>query len=386
MGSIERFVFRTTLGAFLLVLASLTAIIWVTQALRNIDLMTTQGQNILVFIGITGLVIPQLVMIIGPVALMIAIAHVLNKLAGDSEIIVMNSAGMSPWRLFRALFAAAFVVALIVGFISAYLSPKCVRELRLWASQVRADLINNILLPGRFTPIERGLIFHIRERQPNGVMLGIFVDDQRDPNEQSTFLAEHGQIVENQRGTFLVMDNGTVQRHRLDQRDPTIVHFDRYAFDLSRYAGGPQELQYLVRELYLWQLAAPELDDPVLQRDPGQFRAEFHDRLAASLYPLAFAVIAFMFLGPPSTTRQSRTVAMVSAFLIMAVVRVAGFVSIIFGVNRPAALSLQYIVLLMVFWLGLTAISRGVVIRPPAAIVDAWTVLQERFMRRVAMS
>jgi len=386
MGSIERYVFRTTLGAFLLVLASLTAIIWVTQALRNIDLMTTQGQNILVFIGITGLVIPQLVMIIGPVALMIAIAHVLNKLATDSEIIVMNSAGMSPWRLFRALFAAALVVALIVGFISAYLSPKCVRELRLWASQVRADLINNILLPGRFTPIERGLIFHIRERQPNGVMLGIFVDDQRDPNEQSTFLAEHGQIVENQRGTFLVMDNGTVQRHRLDQRDPTIVHFDRYAFDLSRYAGGPQELQYLVRELYLWQLAAPEPDDPVLQRDPGQFRAEFHDRIAAPLYPLAFAIIAFMYLGPPSTTRQSRTVAMVSAFLIMAVVRVAGFVSIIFGVNRPAALSLQYIVLLMVFWLGLTAISRGVVIRPPAAIVDVWTVLQERFMRRVAMS
>lgn len=386
MGSIERYVFRTTLGAFLLVLTSLTAIIWVTQALRNIDLMTSQGQNILVFVGITALVIPQLVMIIGPIALTIAVAHVLNKLASDSEIIVMNSAGMSPWRLFRAFFAAALVVALIVAFISAYLSPKCVRELRLWASQVRADLITNILQPGRFTPVERGLTFHIRERQPNGVMLGVFVDDQRDADEQSTFLAERGQIVENQRGTFLVMDDGSVQRHRPDQRDPTIVHFDRYAFDLSRYAGGPQELQYLVRELYLWQLAAPDANDPVLRRDPGQFRSEFHDRVAAPFYPLAFAIIAFAYLGPPSTTRQSRTVAMVSAFLVVAVVRVIGFVSIIFGINAPAALSLQYVALLLVFWLGLTAISRGIVLRPPAAVIDALTLLQERFTRRVAVS
>ena len=35
MGSIGRYIFRTTLGAFLLVLVSLTALIWVTQALRD---------------------------------------------------------------------------------------------------------------------------------------------------------------------------------------------------------------------------------------------------------------------------------------------------------------------------------------------------------------
>jgi lipopolysaccharide export system permease protein len=32
---------------------------------------------------------------------MIAISHTLNKLATDSEIIVMNAAGFSPFRLFR---------------------------------------------------------------------------------------------------------------------------------------------------------------------------------------------------------------------------------------------------------------------------------------------
>ena len=79
MGSIGRYIFRTTFGAFLLVLVSLTAVIWMTQALRDIDLMTSQGQTILVFIGITSLIIPLLVLVIAPIALVIAVAHVLQQ-------------------------------------------------------------------------------------------------------------------------------------------------------------------------------------------------------------------------------------------------------------------------------------------------------------------
>ena len=98
MGAIGRYIFRTTLGAFLVVLVSLTAIIWVTQALRDIDLMTNQGQTILVFVGITGLIVPLLILVIAPLALVIAVAHTLNKLSTDSEIIVMNAAGIDGAR------------------------------------------------------------------------------------------------------------------------------------------------------------------------------------------------------------------------------------------------------------------------------------------------
>ena len=134
MGSIGWYIFRTTLGAFLLILISLTAVIWLATALRDLDLMTSQGQTLLVFIGITSLVIPQLVLVIAPIALMIAAAHVLNKLANDSELIVMNAAGMSPWRMFRAFLAVAGVVSVLVLVLSAYVSPKCLRDLRRLAA------------------------------------------------------------------------------------------------------------------------------------------------------------------------------------------------------------------------------------------------------------
>ena len=165
MGSIDRYIFRTTLASFALVLVSLTGVIWITQALRGIDLMTSQGQTILTFLGFTSLVIPALVLIIAPIALMIAISHTLNKLATDSEIIVMNAAGFSPFRLFRPFFYATCVVALMVAFIAAYLAPDGMRRLKRWDAEITADVLANILQPGRFTQLDQNLTIRIRERQ-----------------------------------------------------------------------------------------------------------------------------------------------------------------------------------------------------------------------------
>ncbi len=69
MGSIARYIFRSTFAVFLVVLITLTALIWVTQALREIDLMTNRGQSIIVFLGITSMLLPLLMMMIAPVAL-----------------------------------------------------------------------------------------------------------------------------------------------------------------------------------------------------------------------------------------------------------------------------------------------------------------------------
>jgi lipopolysaccharide export system permease protein len=383
MGSIGWYIFRTTLGAFVLILVSLTAVIWLATALRDLDLMTSQGQTVLVFVGITSLIIPQLVLVIAPVALMVAAAHVLNKLANDSELIVMNAAGMSPWRLFRAFLAAAGVVCALVLVFSAYVSPKCMRELRRLAAEVRADFVANIVQPGRFIPLDRGLTFHIRERQADGQLLGIFLDDRRDPKEQSTILAEQGQIVQNQQGTYLFLQNGNIQRHASEERDPTIVLFERYAFDLSRMVASPQPLtDYLVREHYTWELLAPKPYDQARFKQPGNFRAETHDRIVAPLYPLVFMIVAYAYLGAPRTTRQSRTLSMVSAVGAVAVVRTIGFTSMVLGINHPFALSFQYVAVLLASALGLLAISQAAIIEPPAFMLRAITAVTERLSRR----
>src|SRR5262245_13955415 len=261
MGSIGRYIFRTTFGAFLVICASVTALMWITQALRDIDLMTNQGQSIFVFVGITGLIIPLLVQIIAPIALMIAVAHVLNKLGNDSELIVMNAAGLPPWVIFRPFLAVGIAVSLLLAARSTYVAPWGLRELRTWANQVREDFVTNIVQPGRFTRIEDRVTLHIRERKPNGQLQGLLIDDQRDPKERATILAEQGDIVKNERGVFLVLESGSVQRHETGQRDPALVLFNSYGFDLSSLTKGPQNLRYSVRERYLWELYDPTRTD-----------------------------------------------------------------------------------------------------------------------------
>lgn len=376
MGSIGRYIFRATMGAFLVVLVSLTAIIWLTQALRDFDLMTSQGQTVLVFVGITGLIIPLLILVLAPIALVLAVAHVLHKLGTDSEIIVMNGAGMRPWHLFRPILLASLLVSLLVAVIGAYFAPEGLRMLRRWLIEVRTDLVSNIVQPGRFVAIERGLAFHIQERRPKGLLVGLLLDDRRDDKERVTVLAERGQILRNERGNFLILENGSIQRHDSKQRDPNIVLFDRYAFDLSQFSGATGVIRYSVRERYLWQLMWPDREDAQFVDHPGQYRAEFHDRLLAPIYPIAFTVIAFAFLGAPRTTRQSRTWSMLGVIFWVSLVRMVGFASTALGVNLPWLLLLPYVAVTAAIAGGGYAIARGLIIEPPAALTglaEVWS-------------
>src|SRR6201994_2265596 len=227
MGSIDKYIFRTTLASFALVLVSLTGVIWITQALRGIDLMTSQGQTIITFLGLTSLVIPALILIIAPVALMIAISHTLNKLATDSEIIVMNAAGFSPIRLFRPFGYATLVVAIMVAFIAAWMAPEGMRRIKQWDAEITADVLTNVLQPGRFAQLDANLTIRIRERAPGGLLVGIFIDDRRDPKERVTIIADHGSVLKNEGGSFLILQDGNLERFELGKHDPALVAFRR---------------------------------------------------------------------------------------------------------------------------------------------------------------
>jgi lipopolysaccharide export system permease protein len=381
MGSIDKYIFRTTLASFALVLVSLTGVIWITQALRGIDLMTSQGQTIVTFLGITSLVIPALVLIIAPIALMIAISHTLNKLATDSEIIVMNAAGFSPYRLFRPFFFATCVVALMVAFIGAYLAPDGMRRIKQWDAEITADVLTNILQPGRFAQLDQNLTVRIRERRPGGVLGGIFVDDRRDPKERDTIIADHGTVLKTENGSFLVLEDGNLERFEAGKRDPVLVEFSKHAFDMSKYANQGHDVALGIRERYLWELLSPADDDPIYKQLSGQFRAELHDRFMAPVYPFAFAALTFALLGTPRTTRQSRNFSIGCSIFAVFGLRMAGFACSVMTVKSPMAALLQYFMLFAAITGGVWMILRGIVVEPPAALIEAINRSNERILR-----
>jgi lipopolysaccharide export system permease protein len=332
----------------------------------------------LVFLQITVLIIPNLVLVLSPLAFAIAVGYVLNKLATDSEIIVINASGMSPWRLFQPFAASAAVVSLLVALLSAYLAPESLRAFRRWVTEVRTDLVTYALRPGRFISVQDGVTFHIRERLPNDTLLGVLIDDKRDSDEDVDILAERGDVLKNEKGTFLVLEKGSVQRHKKDEVAPTIVVFDRYAFDLSQFAG-PVAINYSVRERYIWQLIWPQPPGKFADTDAGHLRAELYDRIMAPIYPLVFVLVTFAYLGAPRTTRQSRNMSLAGATGVVLLLRFLGFAAAVIGVNTPLFIVFEYLLVATTIGVGVWSIGRGIVIEPPAFVSDAVAALVKRF-------
>jgi lipopolysaccharide export system permease protein len=332
--------------------------------------MTGQGQSILVFLGVTGLAIPLLAMIIAPIALLIAVMHTLNRLAGDSEIIVMNAAGLAPARFLRPFMIATCIVSLLVAFLSIYLAPECLRALRRWQTEIGADVLTNILRPGEFQKLGP-LTIRIQGRQPGGLLVGIFIDDQRNPAERIDILAERGTVQKNERGSFLILQDGNLQRFETGKRDPALVAFNSYAFDLSQFSNVVQSVTYGPRERSIGDLISPPPDDPVVKRVPGEFRAELHDRIFAPIYPFVFVLMAFAILGAPRTTRQNRNFAIALLIVGILVVRIAGFGLSTVSVAQPMAILVQYLMLAAVCAVSFWMTIRGVIIDAPTNLIGA---------------
>jgi lipopolysaccharide export system permease protein len=153
----------------------------------------------------------------------------------------------------------------------------------------------------------------VRERGPGGALLGVFIDDSRDRNQSTTYIAERGRIVPAESSLVLVLEDGSVQRSGGSGRNSSIVEFERYGFDLSQFDATSSAMVDRAAFRNLGELLWPRADDKVAIQDAPRFRVELHKRLSTPLYPIAAFFIAYAFLGSPRTTRQSRGLAMAGA-------------------------------------------------------------------------
>ena len=320
----SRYVFRQTAGALLLILLSLSGVVWIGLALRQLNLVTSQGQDTWTFLKMTTLALPNLMGLIAPVALLIAMLHTLNRLSGDSELIVLTAAGASPSRVARPLLLLALLVAVAVATVNHFAMPWSMRLLRDYVIQVRTDLIAQVLQPGRFSSPEQHLTFHIRDRAFNGELLGVMLHDARDQKQVTSYLAERGTVHTDGELSFLVLAKGHVLR-RTGPAEPTqIIAFDTYAVDLLQFQAKGDHYELKPRERYFDELAFPAPNDVDFKRNSGQFRAELHERFANPLYPFAFVMIVMAFVGQAQSTRKNRMEAVATAFVLAMACRLGG--------------------------------------------------------------
>lgn len=351
MNGLTRYILVQAAGPFAFATLVLTGVIWLTQALRMLDLLIVQGQSTATYFMLTGLALPGVLNIVLPIALFCAVLYALNKLITDSELVVMFSAGASRWALARPVFMLAGFTSLIVIALNLYVTPAGLRELKSRLFEIRADFASAMIREGAFTNPVTGLTVYVRERSPDGRIQGILVHDNRNTAQPITYMAETGSLVRSDAGPRLIMYNGNIQRASKkgdtsgsgDSDSLTLLYFDKYSYDLSQYASGSTDAYFEARERFMDELFFPDADDFYGQRFSAKLRAEGHDRLVAPLYPVMFAFIAIVALLPAPFSRRGYALRIILAVSAAILIRVMAFGLLNLTVKTPMLSVMMYL-------------------------------------------
>jgi lipopolysaccharide export system permease protein len=298
------------------------------------------------------------------------VLHTLNRMNGDSELIVLTAAGATVWRIAQPLMVLAALVAgwlLVSNFL---VTPWSLRALNDVANKIRTDLIAQVLQPGQFATPEEGLTFHIRERGRDGHFSGLMLSDTRSKTESLTYLADNGDIKKRGEKNYLILRDGQIVR-RTPKEPATIIEFESYVLDLSTISEAGRTEGPKPHARYLFELLYPDPAEPYFVMNPGTYRAELHQRFVDLLYPFMIVALVVGFLGQAQTTRQGRTQAQVSAFSIAAGLKLGGVAAQNMFASQASAIAIVYGLPLIGFALAGLSIWAPQLLAPIARRIEA---------------
>jgi lipopolysaccharide export system permease protein len=358
MRRLSSYVLKQLIGPVALFTFLMTCVIWLTQALRLLDLIINRGQSATTFAYLSMLIVPSLLIIILPLAFFFGALYALSRLNTESELVVMASAGFSQVQLAAPVLIAAVLVMALTWACSLYLAPAGQRTLNATLFDIRANISTALFNEGTFNTPTKGLTVFIRAIDNNGTIHGALVHDNRNKKAPITYLAESGRIVQTPAGSRLVMDNATVQRIAKNGARLNVLKFERLPFDLDQFTSTAPAADRKVRELYISELLHP---DPKLKPKARRaYIAEAHSRISEPFYCLAFALIALAAVTQGRRARGAHLLRMTIACFAAAGLRIAGY-----GVAGLAASNSTFCILFYVL--------------PLIGIVGAAIVLSGRF-------
>ena len=206
------------------------------------------------------------------------------------------------------------------------------------------------------------MTFHIRERRPNGQLLGIFVDDRRNPEGAGDLprrrRQDHQGRARHVPGAQERQRAAASQSEKENPRDPTIVNYDRYAFDLSRSDRPARPAHMSTRDRYIWELLWPTTGTrrrPSPRQDAGRnARPDFRAVLSVRLHDHHLRLSRRAAHHPPEPRAS-----LAGAAIVVAVVAPARLCQHRAEPAHPWALAIQYVAARGRRRLGLYASSRA---------------------------
>jgi lipopolysaccharide export system permease protein len=288
---LDRYIFRQLAFALIAVTGGLTALIWLIQSLRFVELVVNHGLSLGVFVELTGLLIPSFVAVILPITTFVVVQFIYQRLAGDREITVMRAAGLSPVALSRPAIVLAILATISVYLLNLWIVPASLTSFREFQWEIRNRMAAFLLQEGVFTPVSDDLTVYVRSRDPDGTLRGILVDDARDKNAHATIIAERGRLVEGPNGPRVLLESGSRQEIDRQTGRLNVLTFSQNDLDLTDATHNGGERLRDMSELSQKELLDPHPPNP---RDAPKWIAEGYKRLSSPLTALSFAFVALL--------------------------------------------------------------------------------------------
>ena len=300
------YIFKQIFIGFLLVCFSLLAMLWLTQSLRFVEMVTRQGLPVYLFAEMTSLLMPRIFNILSPVAAFVTVLFVYNRLIADRELVVMQSAGISPWQNSKAAVFLGILMALFNVFVMNWGIPWSESKFRDLEWRVKNNLTQMVFREGEFTSLKNGITVFIDKHEDDGSVSGIFVSDESNPNLKVTLTAEKGRIIQTEKGPRILFINGVRQEMNTKDYKFSTLSFSRYSAEFNNIESRKKKDQ-TVREKSVFELLQSGRDNTLDDHTQRKNIVEGNRRVLYPLYNLLFALLACVGLLVGNFNRRGQT-------------------------------------------------------------------------------
>ena len=298
MSRISIYVIKEISSSFLFIFSLITLVVWLSQSLRNLELLSNDNVTIISYSFYTVLLIPKLSMITIPISIFIAVIFALNKLRLDSEMIIFGSTGNSNRDiLLKPLILISTFFFFVILFLSVYLVPFSSAEIRSKIVEIRSSSISTSILKEKqfITPDENLTVFF--KRIENEEIYGLLIHDRSVKNNIKTYVAKKGFLNNKNGNNLIVLYDGTMQIYNQEEYKMSEIDFDKYSIDLKAFDKTEKKF------FYADEKSSVELINKILnkQNNNEEF-AILHNRFIKSLYVFCLIflpLIIFKFIKKP---------------------------------------------------------------------------------------
>ncbi len=244
-----------------------------------------------------------------PLALFIAVLMAFSRLYRDSEMAVLAAAGFGPVRLLRPVAGLVLPVALLVGATSLVLAPAALRVSKDMIDTANKSLLVAGLEPGRFVELPgRHSVVYLADMSPDGSEFRrLFVAAERD-GRIDIITAEAGELYSESLGEerYLGLTRGFRAEGAIGQDDFRMMRFERN--DIRVPDSEPASVGASERR--------DRLPDLLRLRSPAA-TAELHWRIGAPLATVLLGLLALpMARQAPRAARYGRLLVALLIYLV----------------------------------------------------------------------